>query len=327
MTRVWCLVVLSCSVIMVTRADAPRYHQELIRTLQTGKLETVGIYFSSPFLKKETRIHPEDPLPHGFNSSLPVKVVIHGWMGNKNHITIDPVKNAYLAQLCCNVITVNWEDGAMQNYDLSRYMVDIVGQKVGELLHNFFTRTNISSGDVHILGHSLGAHIAGNIGKYFNGTIGRITALDPAGPLFKLKSTDACSSKDAIFVDAIHTDVGILGEKTRRGHVDFYPNRGFPPQPGCYLLDILTFSTCSHLRAPLLYAESILLPEQFLSVECEISELFTSIRKCRPKNNLISTTKRQMIFMGEATPKNATGVFYLETNNAAPYGKGKHLFV
>ncbi|XP_059609172.1 pancreatic triacylglycerol lipase [Phlebotomus argentipes] len=319
--------VIICSLIIVSQADEPKYRKETIRKLQEQFLESVSIYFYSPFMRNETRIHPEDPLPIGFNSSLPLKVVIHGWMGNKNHITIDPVKNAYRALSCCNIVTVNWEEGARQSYDVSRYMVDIVGKRVGELLQNFVEKMNVLPGNIHILGHSLGAHIAGNIGKHFNGTIGRISALDPAGPLFRRNSTDACTRNDAQFVDAIHTDVGILGEKNQRGHVDFYPNRGFPPQPGCYLLDILTFSTCSHLRAPLLYAESILLPEQFLSVECQISELFNSIRKCRPKNNLLSNEQRPMIFMGEAVPRNVTGVFYLETNNAAPYGKGKHLFV
>lgn len=48
---------------------------------------------------------------------------------------------------------------------------------------------------------------------------------------------------DAQFVDVIHTDGGILGELTDRGHVDFYPNRGLPTQPGCYALDIITLST------------------------------------------------------------------------------------
>ncbi|XP_055691111.1 uncharacterized protein LOC129794335 [Lutzomyia longipalpis] len=299
--------IISLMVILITtvHGDEPRYRKEtneIIRKLQEEQLTSVGIYYYSPYSKNESRIHPEDPPPIGFNASLPIKVIIHGWMGNKNHITIDPVKNAYLALSCCNIITVNWEGGARQNYDVARYMVDTVGKRAGELLHSFLMKMNASAVDVHILGHSLGAHIAGNIGKYFNGTIGRISALDPAGPLFRVNSTDACGRKDAIFVDAIHTDVGVLGEKTQRGHVDFYPNRGFPPQPGCYLLDILTFSSCSHFRAPLLYAESILLPEQFLAVQCEISELFNSIKKCRPKNNLISREKRQMIFMGEATP-------------------------
>lgn len=73
----------------------------------------------------------------------------------------------------------------------------------------------------------------------------RITGLDPAGPDFKKNSSDALKPCDAQFVDVIHTDVGILGDMTQRGQVDFYPNRGFVSQPGCQLLDLITFCNFS----------------------------------------------------------------------------------
>lgn len=31
----------------------------------------------------------------------------------------------------------------------------------------------INLDDIHVVGHSLGAHIAGNVGRYFNGKLGR----------------------------------------------------------------------------------------------------------------------------------------------------------
>lgn len=73
------------------------------------------------------------------------------------------------------------------------------------------------------------------------GKIGRITALDPAGPAWSHEDMDPhkerlCPS-DADFVDVIHTDIYYSGFTAPIGHVDFYPNEG-KHQPGCPSRDI-----------------------------------------------------------------------------------------
>jgi len=66
-----------------------------------------------------------------------------------------------------------------------------------------------------------------------------LTGLDPAYPLFRHSNAKLrLSAEDAIFVDVIHTDAGVLGFPSRTGHVDFYPNGGRPLQPGCDLVPI-----------------------------------------------------------------------------------------
>lgn len=85
----------------------------------------------------------------------------------------------------------------------------------------------------------MGSHMSAFIGKYmlkFSGKkLGRITALDPAGPKFEnaVISPDLrlCET-DADFVDIVHTDIQFYGYTAPIGHVDFYPNEG-KHQIGC----------------------------------------------------------------------------------------------
>lgn len=91
---------------------------------------------------------------------------------------------------------------------------------------------------MHLIGHSLGAHIsgfAGNYIQYYSGkNLARISGCDPAGPLFFLTSpSNRLDSSDAVFVDVIHTDSLKYGYILPVGDVDFYPNGGVASQPGC----------------------------------------------------------------------------------------------
>jgi hypothetical protein len=56
---------------------------------------------------------------------------------------------------------------------------------------------------------------------------------------------------DAILVDAIHTASGLLGFKEPYAHVDFYPNKGTKPQPGCGEDDITGESVWVNVHWPL----------------------------------------------------------------------------
>lgn len=145
----------------------------------------------------------------------------------------------------------------------------------------------------------------------------RITGLDPAAPLFTNASSDAIKQSDGKFVDIIHTCAYALGEIWPRGHIDFYPNSGRFHQPGCRKDDLLqlckfhfhwehsqtinrtiliTISvSCSHFRAPLFYAESILFPYSFAAVKCTFREITGDTpNKC--------TNSNESIYMGDVTP-------------------------
>ena len=64
--------------------------------------------------------------------------------------------------------------------------------------------------NVHIIGHSLGAHTAGYAGERIQ-KLGRITGLDPAEPYFQGMSENVrLDPSDAEFVDVIHSDASSI---------------------------------------------------------------------------------------------------------------------
>lgn len=115
----------------------------------------------------------------------------------------------------------------------------VVGAMMGYLIEKIVRKFEYEKKNVHLIGHSLGAHISGFCGKKTGSAVGRITGLDPAGPGFAaVGSKDRLSNQDAHIVDIIHTDsskVGIVdgfGLATPIGDYDFYPDGGFHA-PGC----------------------------------------------------------------------------------------------
>ena len=63
----------------------------------------------------------------------------------------------------------------------------IVAREAVVFLKAFINR-GLKLEDIHVLGHSLGAHVAGIIGNNlkleFGSKIGRVTGLDPAAPYY-----------------------------------------------------------------------------------------------------------------------------------------------
>lgn len=55
--------------------------------------------------------------------------------------------------------------------------------------------------------------------------IPRITGLDPARPCFREgEELNGLQRGDALFVDIIHSNAGVLGRRSPLGDIDFYPN-------------------------------------------------------------------------------------------------------
>lgn len=76
-----------------------------------------------------------------------------------------------------NLIVADWSQGAYQPYDMSRALASQVARRISDILEDLIEEFQLDKGQIHVVGHSLGAHIAGNVGRYFQGHLGRLVRL------------------------------------------------------------------------------------------------------------------------------------------------------
>ncbi|XP_015108334.1 pancreatic triacylglycerol lipase isoform X2 [Diachasma alloeum] len=222
-------------------------------------------------------------------------VFIHGFTQSINSNSVATIVEAYLKRGDHNIVAVDWSELAGGNYMQVISQVEEVGAYIAQGI-NGMLEDGISPSRIHVVGHSMGAHVAGTVG------------LDPAGPLFNFFN-ERISSTDAQFVDIIHTDAGFYGLARPTGSVDFWPNRGTRVQPGCPSNSRVYSEEdfCSHHRSYLYYAESLINENAFLSVKCS-SEAESSKKNTR------------LIPMGYAAPVDTSGSYCLVTSANEPFG-------
>jgi len=146
-----------------------------------------------------------------------------------------------------NLLTVDWARLAESPwFNTASRNCKLVGRVVAEFTAWLVTGVKVDWDQVHIIGASMGALCAGYAGYFTQGRLGRITGLDPSGPLtYTVAAAERLDSSDAQFVDVIHTAGYWVGAQQQVGHVDFFPNGGLSPQPGCRDRESLDLS-CSH---------------------------------------------------------------------------------
>lgn len=209
------------------------------------------------------------------DNSVTTIFIVHGFLDMQYFATwMKTLKDELLKNDNYNVIIVDWSGGNQLPYTQAVANTRVVGAEIAFLIGQMKRLRDVDARDCHIIGHSLGAHIAGYAGERLE-NLGRISALDPAAPYFEdMPISVRIDPTDANFVDVIHTDLNSLvisglGIKQPVGHVDFYPNNG-RDQPGCQTHHrILSFITdgfiegmrkavsCSHQRAVDFFTASI----------------------------------------------------------------------
>ncbi|CAL8125471.1 unnamed protein product [Orchesella dallaii] len=197
-----------------------------------------------------------DPIPENiWVSGGDVKLIIHGYTFKEWQTTEEKIGEqgifdlgiAYsLKNASSNVILLDWT--ILSTEPISRYFeaaqsTRFIGRDAALFLVRLAKEGYITDWDrVHIIGFSLGGHTVGVVGhevqELAGSKIGRITGLDPAGPLFDIRGempgdlTRFLDKEDGKFVDIIHCNmrvppspiVGFLGSCLQAGHVDFYRN-------------------------------------------------------------------------------------------------------
>ncbi|KAJ3625562.1 hypothetical protein MTP99_016127 [Tenebrio molitor] len=238
--------------------------------------------------------------------------LIHGWSENRTAEWYHNLTEAFFARGGKKVIQVDYSSVATQIYPLAVEFSPRVGDIVGDFILNLIRR-GVPLERVHVCGHSLGGQIAGFAGQYFykstSRRLPRITALDPAGPLFTGRPDDErLDESDAEIVYVIHTDRGKFGYPQACGTVDVFPNDGVAIQPGCPDWARRDIFFCSHHKSYEYYIYALAHPNALLATRCQSYSDFKS-DKCR----------RKIIDIGGDIVDEDRGCYFLTTKAVPPY--------
>ena len=115
-----------------------------------------------------------------FDPLLKVKFIVHGYTQNGESAWVKKMASELLKKEKMNVIVVDWGLGSsvMNLYDIAAGNTRLVGAQVADLIDVLHRKFNVALNKFHIIGHSLGAQVAGFAGERLvksGKVIGRIT--------------------------------------------------------------------------------------------------------------------------------------------------------
>ena len=144
-----------------------------------------------------------------FDPLLKVKFIVHGFTQNGQTAWVKEMVQELLKKEKMNVIVVDWGLGSsvLNVYDAAAGNTRLVGAQVADLIDVLNRKFHVPLKRFHIIGHSLGAHVAGFAGEKLvksGKVIGRITGTTenplPTPPLKKANRFDT-------YLVPIHADV------------------------------------------------------------------------------------------------------------------------
>ncbi|OXU24282.1 hypothetical protein TSAR_000477 [Trichomalopsis sarcophagae] len=254
-----------------------------------------------------------EELMENIDSQKPYVLYIHGYEEHPANESIQTVVSAYIQRGTDNIVVLDWSAFAFGNYVSVAARIKDISKCTAKALGNL-AAAGLNVDTLHVIGHSLGAQVAGFIDRHLDFSIPRVTGLDPANPLFYQFGAEHVDERSGQQVDIVHTDGGIYGAYEPTGSVDFYANGGIRPQPGCFLFGVPLSprSLCSHWRSWRFYAESVINDKAFPALECGSQAMFLT-GGCK---------ENRIVYFGYSMPKNVSGKYFFTTNARSPFGKG-----
>uniref|UniRef100_A0A1I8NR26 Lipase domain-containing protein n=1 Tax=Stomoxys calcitrans TaxID=35570 RepID=A0A1I8NR26_STOCA len=268
------------------------------------QLRTACNRYSHPLLKaSEMWTSPE------FQPNKKVVILATGWTTTVNDTElIDVFAKAYACRGDVNFVAIDAASFVDTLYTWSAFNTEDLGMHIAVGLEQLVKI--VPTERIHLIGHSLGAHIMGAAARFFHEKTGkmipRVTGLDPAKPCFNEgEALSGLMRGDAEFIDVIHSNSGVLGKRNPTGDVDYYPGGLDPLPPGCVSV------TCAHARAWEYFAETVYPGNEnnFLGARC------TSLTRLRE-----GKCPKQEVPMGYSAPTNVKGSYFMEVRGEAPFG-------
>ncbi|XP_049823455.1 inactive pancreatic lipase-related protein 1 isoform X2 [Aethina tumida] len=228
------------------------------------------------------------------------------------------------------ILSVDWQKGAEPPFDQAAANARVVALEIKYFVKKLEEKT-CKRAKLHIVGHGMGAHIAGYVGATCDVGVDKITALDPTGLKFAgMPDAVRLNPNNAIFVEVLHTDASdslSQGTKFQFGHVDYYLNEA-KTQPGCIEertyneLDEVTFEDldesrilpgCSHKRSFKYFIEAVKEEKcRFLGI---LNDNKTNLRV----DTMPSCKKVVSNYFSEKLEKGQPGSFNLFTDDHPPF--------
>ncbi|CAI9615177.1 unnamed protein product, partial [Staurois parvus] len=273
-----------------------------------------------------------------FKPSQKSIMIIHGFLETGDKSWLVKMCQTLLEVTDVNCLCVDWSGGSFAFYSQTSNNIYVVGAEIAYFLRFIQVKYDYQMHDVYLIGHSLGAHVAGEAGKRQRG-IGRISGLDAAGPYFENTPAEVrLDPTDAVFVDAIHTDGSTdafhlgFGMKQTVGNIDFFPNGGIK-MPGC---DKISFGLedidniiggiyekifCNHQMSFKFFTKSILSPGGFIGYPASSYSAFEkgSGFPCRKESCAFMGYKAYEYVLGHFQDPTIDQKFFLNTGDPSNF--------